>query len=222
MVKKLPTLIVTMFLVVSLALNAHVFFGTTEMKTGSYTITHNGWNTSIYFSNTIQAPKAYDDLIIYINNHPEIEEYNVYLAGNGGSVASVVRLINVMKHSGAKFNAIVYGNVYSAHAVLAMNLTTLKVINPQTLFLFHRPAVNVLGQYEVLESICEKIPNTVRDRGVSFKAKCFQFAKQSEESYNKSIMVKPFSVLTKDEIARYKAGDDVIVTYKEMKENQGG
>lgn len=182
---------------------------------GSYRI--DDTNHSIYLTSSINSMDEYIGLIQYINSHKEVKDMNVYLAGNGGSVAAMKALILTMKMSPTKFHAIVYSNVYSAHAFLAISMDTLEASDDSVLFLFHRPAMGT----ELMPDYCKNIDKEEKDRGVSARDKCLRFVTAIEKSLNLIMMNRLTHVLTGEELTRYLQGDDVVITYKELKHNQG-
>lgn len=168
----------------------------------------------IYLSSDMSASDDYRDLVAYINSHKNYAEMNLYLSGDGGSVRGLYDLVNTIKGSGIKFNMIVYGDVYSAHAVLAFHGTTIKVINEETLFLFHRPAVVIGNENFLMEKMCDVIQG--EDRGISMKKKCKDFASKLDYKWRHEMMKPIYKYLTKEDIKRYEEGDDITYSAKDL------
>jgi len=187
-----------------------------KLETEAYTV--QGYN--IYLTSEIFDTDAYRGLIVFINEHQDVKEMNVYLAGNGGSVTSLLQLVNAMRASPTKFHGVVYGDVYSAHAALAMNMDSLTVVNENILFMFHRPAIDVNGVNVLLPVVCNMVPEGSVDRGVDMKGKCERYMKAVENSSDAIVGAAIINAMTDEEVQRYKDGDDVILTYEEIEENR--
>lgn len=185
---------------------------TTVLKTEEYTVIEKGFSTHIYLSDTIESPEKYSELIQYIIQNSNKSDITVYLAGYGGSVATTTQLLLAMKESGTTFHAVVYGDVYSAHAVLATNMNDIRVVKKGVLFLFHRPAFEFNGENHLMKDMCSLIPEENKDRGVSARNKCVNYVDASEKSFTEMFMQVPFSLMSDEEKERYMAGDDVIIT----------
>ena len=191
------------------------------IKESHYSITTSEGKPSIYLTRTISSPSDYTKLVQYINSHKDVKEMNVYLSGNGGSVNSLLLLVNTMRHSPTKFIGIVNGKVSSAHAVLAMNMDKLIVTNENILFLFHRPAYLENGEYVLLSKICESIPVWKKDRSRSARDKCSSYITKYERSANKVAMDKTFKAMSEKQLKRYMKGWDIVLPYKEILHNMG-
>lgn len=167
---------------------------------------------NIYLSSMIVNADAYTDLIVFINSHQDEDEINIYLSGVGGSADSVLNLINTMRASKTKFNMIVYGNVFSGHAFLALGGTTLTVESINSVFLFHRPAYG--AETETLDQFCSKQKGT--DRGQSKAKKCKQILTMADKSFNNTVMFNLGRLLTSQELKNYYLGEDVLINGKTL------
>lgn len=165
---------------------------------------------SIYLSEEIKDESDYSDLIMWINQHKDEREIKVYLSGYGGSVASTLNLINTMRASPTKFTAVMYGNLYSAHAVLALNMDTIKYTNPNLFFMLHMPAVEVKGEWILLDKFCEK--ERGKNRGVSKKDKCFLGLKNMNLMADIVLFNKIKLMMDEKELKEYNKGGDVYFT----------
>lgn len=183
----------------------------------SYSITTSEGKPSIYLTRTIESPSNYTTLVQYINSHKDVKEMNVYLLGDGGSLGSLLLLVNTMKHSPTKFHGIVMGEVSSAHAVLAMNMDTLEVANDEILFLFHRIAQG--GR--LASEVCSSIPLYKTDRTINMRGKCIRRVEAIESSANNIALSKTFSAMSTEQFKRYMKGDDIVISYKEILINRG-
>ncbi len=170
---------------------------------------------AIYLSDVIESPNDYKNLIMYINAHKDESDMYVYLSGNGGQVSSALNLINTMKSSEkTKFHIVVYGDVYSAHAVLAMSGDSLTILNKNIVFLFHVPAIkNKQKENVTLSDSCDLA--TGMDRGITIKHKCQNYAKKLNAEFD-SAMTLALSIMTPEEKEAYYAGDDIMLTGGEV------
>lgn len=141
----------------------------------------------------------------------------LYLAGHGGSVESTLQLINTMHASKTEIEVIVYGDVYSAHAMLAVTAKKLTVLNDNILFLFHVAAVNVNGTFKTMLKSCEDTDERETDRGVSARQKCIEYANAAEKEFAAIISTSIQKYLTKEQYQKMLDGHDVILPYGEIK-----
>lgn len=187
------------------------------MQDPTFKVVNENGIPAIYLSSSINKPDDYRNLIMYINNHKHVKDMYIYLSGNGGMVRTTLDLINTMKASPTKFHVKLYGDVYSGHAILAMNGDTLDSANPNILLLFHIPAVSLdKGKtYITVPEYCKTKKG--KDRGISQKDKCIEMNKQTSESMDKIAMPLIYSVMTESERKRYFSGDDIILSYAEIK-----
>lgn len=166
----------------------------------------------------------------HINNQPQFYQFftvlkeagkddivNIYLQGLGGNVQTGLNLINFTKKSKATINTIVYGNVYSMHAILAISLPNLQILDKEALFLFHVPArtnKQLSGNYMGTDycDMAHILPTI--DRGTTKKENCYKIIKAEDKyfsNYNKKVLSKALSV---EELKKYYEGHDVIVPAK--------
>lgn len=172
----------------------------------------------IYLSSSIRGPDNYRDLIMYINslNTPTAK---LYLAGNGGSLASALQLINTIRSSKTEIEVVVYGDVYSAHAILAVTAKKMSVLNNNIIFLFHVPAIPVDGVNKTPKQYCEDMDSVTLDRGVPVKKKCFSYENATDNEFNTviAVYIKPY--LTDQQFTDMMNGDDIILSYEQMLDN---
>jgi len=172
---------------------------------------------AIYLTGTISEPDNYRDLIMYINSL-DVPKAKLYLAGHGGRVESTLQLINTIRHSKTDFTAVVYGDVYSAHAMLAVSMPHLIVKDDNIVFLFHLPAYEVNKTHLLGSQVCEGVTGT--DRGVSAKDKCISFMKATGNEFIKTVVPHINSFLTPNQFNDFMSGDDIVLSYKEMLNNK--
>jgi ATP-dependent protease ClpP protease subunit len=188
-----------------------------ELKSSPhYKIVYNGSTPSIYLSTKIDAPDQYIDLIAWINNNTQYKSINVYLIGYGGRVDSTLMLVSAMRDSPTVYQAVVIGNVYSAHAFLSVNLDTVRSTNPNFILSFHRPARQVNGEYIITGQDCKDRKG--KDRGISNKIKCADNAKALNSVVYNTIEIIMIQYLTDDEIKAYWQGHDVIIHAYRLRE----
>jgi len=193
----------------------HTYSFNTVLKTDSFRVQYEQGVPAIYLSDKISQPNLYRDLVRYLNtlNEPNAK---IYLAGNGGSVETTLEIIYTLQNSKTKFEMVVYGNVYSAHAMLAVSGDSITVFNPQTVFLFHIPAIYSGEEVVRPEISCESIPESNLDRGVSARQKCIDFALKTNEEFEKTVGLNIKAVLSDAQYIDYLKGNDVLVSYEDI------
>lgn len=166
---------------------------------------------SVYLTSDVSEPDSYDDLIMLLNAHKNDKQINIYLAGNGGHVSSALNLFYTIQSMPANVTMIVRGDVYSAHAMLALAGDQLTVLNTNSLFLFHIPAAMWEGNYVTMEKYCSNVKGT--DRGISTKDKCLRMTKALNKTYAATMeQLLITKVLTAEQVKQYYRGEDVIIT----------
>lgn len=169
---------------------------------------------TVYITSTIGDKDSYLPLIQWLNENQDEKNVRIYLSGHGGNVASMIDLINTMNASQTQEQVVVYGDVYSAHAVLTMNADKIKFDNPNTLLLFHAPASIKGGEYVMTQEICKDVKG--KDRGVSAKHKCENMTTKLVHSWDEIAMKKVYAVLTPEELVDYYNGHDIIISAGEV------
>lgn len=180
----------------------------------SFRAIDNGNNIySIYFSNNIEPADYYQQPhILLIENKPK--EIYLYLSGYGGRIDAIQDLLSIKKHFNIKFHARVYGSVYSAHAMLALNSDTIEAYSDELFFMLHYPAVN--NKHPLLS--CNSHWFWETDRGQNTKEKCIRRVKYEEPVFNVLVLPKLLKVMSPEEKIEYSEGKDVYITWKELKE----
>lgn len=175
-----------------------------------YSILQQGNQVKIFLSNEILDSEKYRQLYNYLLSNKNVSEVDLYLAGNGGDSDATNKIISTIRSTGAHFKAVVYGDVYSGHAFLAMAADEVQFLSPNFVLLFHLPAVQLSDTLVVLpETICYSLTGT--DRGVSIQEKCIKFMKKTQEEVDKNVFSRVYPLLTKKEIEDMKAGNDILV-----------
>lgn len=190
----------------------------TTIKTISkayYTLKKNKNLTELRLSSTIAGKDEYFDLLPYFLSLTDKDVVNVYLAGNGGDVDGGEFLVSLFRTTKAHINLIVFGDVYSMHATLAVSGFNLYIINPNSLFLFHVPALES-GQ-AVSPALCNDELGV--DRGQSKKQKCIDFITATMTQFSNIFGLNIQRALTLDEYSRFQQGWDVILTGQEVINN---
>ena len=167
---------------------------------------------SVYFSNNIQQSDFYTNLyILMIQNQPE--NVYLYLSGYGGRIDAIQDILNIKKRFNIKFHAKVYGSVYSAHALLALNSDTIEAYNDKTFFMLHRPAI---GNKLPINN-CEKFWFWEKDRGQPKIDKCMKRVLNEERIFNSIVLPNIYKYMTKSEIKDYEKGKDIYITWETLK-----
>jgi ATP-dependent protease ClpP protease subunit len=94
----------------------------------------------VRLSTTIEGPEQYNDLLELLDSATEKDTIELVLVGNGGRMATAQEIVYAMQHSRANVITKVVGDVYSAHAYIAIFGKTI-IINPYVTFLFHMPSL---------------------------------------------------------------------------------
>ena len=135
----------------------------------------------------------------------------VHLAGRGGLVSSMDRLISALRTTKAQVIGLVEGEVASAHATLAISIPKL-YSNPHTLFMFHKPA---LQNGVTIKQVCSEYKGQ-KDRGIDVELKCLNDMEAHIEAGTAHILELLDGKLTKEEIQKFKQGHDIYKTAKEL------
>ena len=92
---------------------------------------------NVYFTDVIEDPFNYRDLVQGLRTCSDLDIFNFYLACYGGNVQAGTQIINAIRESPAKeINMIVDACCYSMAADLALQGTSLR-LNPGTFLMFH-------------------------------------------------------------------------------------
>lgn len=140
------------------------------------------------------------------------ETYTIYLhlQGNGGLISTLNQMLNVLWNTKAKTVAVVEGQVYSAHAALAVSMDELRVGNGAT-FLFHRSSL-----YGLTEAVCVARDGTT-DRTVDAGKKCREYVTRHLLMDEAMVYSLYNRVLSPEQIVKVLQGEDVILTGEEVK-----
>lgn len=166
---------------------------------------------TLYLSSTIESEDTYIPLYKIFSDLTKDDKIVLHLSGSGGSAAALLRLVHVIKSSGAELTVYVDGPVASAHAFLAIQANQL-IAAPHTYFLFHRVA---LGSGETIEETCEAEKGKL-DRGLDKKAKCITNLTTEMKIIDDILAKYAGTVLTKSELSRMAKGEDVIILGAEI------
>lgn len=132
------------------------------------------------------------------------------LAGNGGRISTLIQLMNSIKETKAKTIMIVEGDVYSAHAMLALSGDQI-IIKENVMFLFHHSsALNT--------DACDQYDKDSKDRGISMQQKCRNFVKNHLTIFQKYLINSLQHVLTKQEMKDMLEGHDIIIPGDELRD----
>jgi ATP-dependent protease ClpP protease subunit len=162
----------------------------------------------------IGKPEQYRELFHLISTAKSGDTVYIHLIGNGGLVSTTVQFYNVIKASKAKIVTVVEGDVYSAHAYIAMMGHKIMIAD-YVLLLVHNSSA-----YGSVETICIDKQGE-EDRTHDAYEKCVgYFNMHLLQSDN--IMTKLFSkVLTAKEMEKAKKGHDVIITGEQARQRLG-
>ena len=167
---------------------------------------------SVYLSQEIASDRGvYTDLIIWLRQN-NTKHIKFMLSGSGGSVQSAKDLYFAIQSHDGEVEMVVTGDVYSAHAFLALSGDSVKVVNNNILFLFHIPAILNLTVPEYCSTLKGK------SRGVSRFKNCIGNWEVEQAIFNSTLALVPYQIMTKEERGRYTSGYDVYLTGSQIKE----
>lgn len=126
----------------------------------------NPQHCTVTLNSVISSREDYYQLQKMLESFTPADTVVIVLAGNGGSAESLFVLTNYIKRSKADITMKVVGNVYSAHALLAL-LGNHHVFYPHTVFLFHEIQSGEDGLFDKLYSA---VYNLFDDTEVRFMA----------------------------------------------------
>jgi ATP-dependent protease ClpP protease subunit len=166
-----------------------------------------------YFSKSIKRAGHYRELITFLNQANSNDRVYLYFSGNGGLVSGAIALHYAIKHSKAMTTTRTVGDVYSAHALLAVSGKVVEVPNKLAVVMFHRSSLYSLEDYK---NYCRKLYGQSTDRRVSMAQKCIAYV----EMFNlqdRMLIEKVYKyILTKEELNKLKNGHDIIMTGEEL------
>lgn len=158
---------------------------------------------SVRLTTEIGPRETYQDVLQLLSDASRFDTITFYLSGNGGQVHSLIQLVNGIKHTKAHTIAVVEGDVYSAHADLAIAMDEL-VVGRFVNFIFHRSSA--YGQH----AVCDKAKGQ-QDRMQDLEQKCKDYLEAHLRVDAQLIRVQLGRYLTPDEIERVLDGEDVII-----------
>lgn len=184
------------------------------IKSKVYTIKGDEHDIKIYLSSSIVGPDQYRKVFDVLFSAKEGDTVTFYLAGNGGRGDTLAQLIMAIKHTKAKVRAVVYGGVSSAHAILALNIKHIKVLDTSIPFLFH---LGARGPNAVMgPKVCDGIDEKKTNRGQSTRNKCKKYVNARDVLLHYVGMVNVYAILTNKEVSDMEAGHDIILTGHEI------
>lgn len=167
-------------------------------------------NCTVNLSSNIGDPTKYEGLRQMIHERKITDTVVWELAGYGGFVTGEEELAHMIKASPALHIARVYGDVYSAHAYLAISMDRLEVARPEALMMFHRSS---LYGNELL--LCAPKAGEL-DRKQDAYRKCIELTSVLEANENKFIRRLFKDLLSERLINDVIAGKDVYVSAVEI------
>lgn len=158
---------------------------------------------SIYLSQIITHVDAQRALIKKLNTAKETDKIKLYISGFGGSIHTLKVLVSALQNTKAHVTVILEGDVYSAHAVLALCGDELQVNSFSSFMFHHSSALNDLGRSKGYD---RGIPN--RDKEDAFME---AHLKDMED------LIKAVGVLTTGDLDRVNKGEDIYIEAEEVK-----
>ena len=171
---------------------------------------------SVYFSKGIDTVNTYQAVYNVLNSAKRGDTVTIFLAGDGGFVETLHTLVYAIKNSKAHVTTVVSGDVYSAHAFLALSGHEIVVNNPNAILMFHRSSLFSHDKYE----ICSKYKDK-KDRKQSLEGKCVKWFTMAEQQ-DARIMAFYKNFFTESEFQQILDGHDVFIFASEIKNRLEG
>jgi ATP-dependent protease ClpP protease subunit len=168
----------------------------------------------LYLDESIKDPQDYILVTKEIRRLTESDTLTLHLAGNGGSGAGLVYLLNAIRYSKVYTIGSLEGSVASAHTILLVAADEIQ-INGDGYLLFHS-----ISSSNMIEDIC--VNTTGKDRGIAMYTKCVEDLTKQQDFYGKLINPLNTKYLTPDEIKQYETGHDVIISSDVFKKRLKG
>ncbi len=160
-------------------------------------------------SETIASKQAYAHLTQVLRDSVWGDTVVLHLKGNGGLVSGEESIEQAIKSSKAHVVTSAEGDVYSAHAFLAVAGDEV-ILAPNINLLFHRMAMQGKSLPQLLkEGYCDSAEGT--DRGQSNKDKCLTFFKTQIDKEDKWLKETMNPFLKPSEVQAVIDGYDVII-----------
>ena len=166
---------------------------------------------TVYLTGAVEDNSKYILLLAFLNQLTESDKVDFYIQGPGGYMSTGNLIYDAIKDNPAYINMIVYGNVYSMDALLALAGDSL-TIRPHTNLMFHVPAYYVEGVGNIKMSEYCKLQPPGLDRGIEIKHKCDNYTKAAEQQNAETSFKRVRIVLDINQYSDMLKGDDVIIT----------
>ena len=158
----------------------------------------------IRLSDSIEGSDAYRGLLQAVSELKSGDQVTWFLVGNGGSATGLWAIQSTVDTSPAHHVAVVIGDVYSAHAYLAISMDELYITRNEDMFLYHRGST-----YGNMESFCASSKGGT-DRTQDKYQKCvsyFAFSTVLEDSWIEEFFK---DILPKKDIQELLVGHDKL------------
>lgn len=163
--------------------------------------------TDIYMVDTVKSYRQTQDIIEALNAAGMTDEVIFHLAGYGGDVEAVLRIIDAVKHTAADVTMLVEAPVYSGHAYLALSGNHLIIEDYGYLMLHNSSAMNI-----------DCSTKSGVDRGMTNEQHCRAFIDAHMENMTKLILSLP--IVTMEEKWSILGGQDLYLTKSQIEERQ--
>lgn len=220
--KGLLTIAVTVLVGIVAVVALLTYFPGEKVKTTSYkseevSFTCKGTSVkkhcNVILGENIRKVHKYSELITLLGEASKFDTFNIYLVGNGGYVRAALTLHYAIRNSPGMTTTVTVGDVYSAHAMLAVSGKRVVVQNPRAIFMFHRSSGY---SQENPEQYCQERFAGQKDRRQSMVAKCIDYMNAYAKQDRRATKLIYKDALTKKQIERVLAGHDVFVNATEI------
>lgn len=157
----------------------------------------------IYLTKGINDPTDYEDVVRLLRNAGSYDTFTFHLIGFGGHEDGMFYLMNAIQETKAKTIMSVEGDVYSAHAYLAISGQYI-IMSKYSSLMFHFS--------DVLNLECDDLPGT--DRGVPDSEHCRAYKNNAIKLGTMLVKSTPF--LIEEEKKAILTGHDVYLTSTEF------
>lgn len=159
----------------------------------------------IYLANKLITQKQMQDIAQIANSAGKLDEIVLHIAGVGGNVEIVYRLVNTLNNSKAKVRAIVEAPSYSGHALLALSIRDLTIL-PNAYLMLH--TVSGYG------FVCSPELKLQIDRGQTAYESCMNIVNALTQQAN--LFIDSLNYITVNEKQSIKNGYEVYIFADEL------
>jgi ATP-dependent protease ClpP protease subunit len=118
--------------------------------------------TSVFLTNDVIEPSAYDEIIFLLDNATDEQHFKFYINTPGGDLDSTVGLIGAIDNTRASTSGKLSGSVASAGTMITMACDTIEVDN-HTKFMVHTYSTGIQGKGNEVKAQQEFMNTAIND-----------------------------------------------------------